>query len=159
MQIIRNRRIVDDDFQHVADDAPLPEGNVLVSLDRWGADRDALVAHAGKLGVILPNTIDPRDLADDLSHFAVVAIDFPIYRDGRAFSVARLLRERLDYEGEIRAVGNVLRDQISFMERCGFDAYELQDGKSLESALDGFTEFSVTYQDAIDRRSVPRDRS
>ncbi len=159
MQIIRNRKIVDDDFVHVADDAALPaDGNVFVSVDRWRTDRGALTARNGKLGVLLPNTIDPRDLADDLGQFAAVAVHFPIYRDGRAFSIARLLRERLHYKGEIRAVGNVLRDQVLFMERCGFDAYEVAEGKSLENALEGFSDFSVTYQDAIDARSVPRQR-
>ena len=158
MQIIRNRKIVEDDFVHVADDAAIPAGNVLVPLERWREERDSLASRDGKLGVVLPNTIDPRELADDLGHFAVIAVDFPIYRDGRAFSVARLLRERMHYAGEIRAVGNVLRDQLLFMERCGFDAYEIEDGKDLESALEGFGDFSVSYQDAIDGRTVPRDR-
>lgn len=159
MLIIRNRKIVEDDFSHLADDAALPaDGNVLVSLDRWRSDRDALIAHTGKVGITLPNTVNPREITDDLPHLAAVAVDFPIYRDGRGFSVGRLLRERLGYTGEIRAVGNVLRDQILFMERCGFDAYEVAEGKSLESALEGFEDFSVTYQDAIDTRTTPRAR-
>ena len=159
MRIIRNRKIVDDDFVHVADDAPIPtDGNIFVSLDRWRADRAVLLARSGKLGVVLPNTVEPRELADDLPHFAALAVQFPIYRDGRGFSVARLLRGRLGYQGELRAVGNVLRDQILFMERCGFDAYEVQEGKSLEKALEGFDDFSVKYQDAIDTRTVPRQR-
>lgn len=157
MQIIRNRKIVDDDFVHVADDASLPEeGNIIVSLDRWRAEREALSAHSGKLGVTLQNTVDPREIADDLANFAVVAVHFPKYSDGRGFSIGRLLRERLGFKGEIRAVGNVLRDQVLFMERCGFDAYEVAQGKSLESALEGFEDFSVTYQDAVDTRTVPR---
>ncbi len=159
MQIIRNRRIVDDDWIHVADDAPVPtDGKVFVSLDRWQSERETLVARDGALGVVLPNTVDPRDLESDLAHFAAIAVDFPVYRDGRGFSIARLLRERLKYAGEIRAVGNVLRDQILFMERCGFDAYEVQEGKSLESVLAGFDDFSVTYQDAAVPRTVPRNR-
>lgn len=157
MQIIRNRKIVDDDFVHVADDAPLPaDGNIIVSLDRWRAERDALSVRSGKLGVTLPNTVDPRELADDLGNFDVVAVHFPIYRDGRGFSIGRLVRERLGFKGEIRAVGNVLRDQLLFMERCGFDAYEIAEGKSLERALEGFEDFSITYQDAVDTRTVPR---
>ncbi len=159
MQIIRNRKVVDDDWVHVADDAPVPsDGKVFISLNRWQAERDALASRGNQLGVVLPNTADPRDIADDLDHFQAIAIDFPIYRDGRGFSVARLLRERLKYTGEIRAVGNVLRDQILFMERCGFDTYEVEEGKSLENALAGFEDFSVTYQDAIEPRSVPRSR-
>ncbi len=96
MRIIRNRKIVDDDWIHVADDAALPaEGKIFVSLERWQTDRDALRARSDDFGVILPNTIDPRELADDLQHFAALAVRFPIYRDGRAFSIARLLRQRL----------------------------------------------------------------
>ena len=156
MQIIKNRKIVEDSWLHVADDEPIADGtDALISWDRWSKEREDLTSYSGRIGVCLPNTIDPEDLRGDLDRFAMVAIDFPIYRDGRAFSIARVLR-RLGYGGEIRAVGNVLRDQIYFMERCGFDAYELQDGKSLKSALEGFGEFSVTYQDAIDARSKPR---
>lgn len=159
MQIIRKRSIVDDGWVHLADGDVVPaDGDVLVSLDRWHAERENLLGRSGRLGVVLPNTIDPRELADDLPHLAVVAVHFPIYRDGRGFSIGRLLRERLRYKGEIRAVGNVLRDQLLFMERCGFDAYELQDGKNLENALEGFEDFSVTYQDAITPRSAPRAR-
>lgn len=159
MQIIRNRKIVEDDFLHLADGASLPDGaNVIVSLDRWRSEREALIAHPGKVGVKIENTCDPREMAEDLPHLALVAVDFPIYRDGRGFSIGRLLRERLGYQGEIRAVGNVLRDQILFMERCGFDAYEIQEGKNVERALEGFGDFSVTYQDAIDDRTVPRQR-
>ena len=156
MQIIKNRKIVEDHWVHVDDDAPVTDGtDALISWDRWSREREDLASRSGRIGVRLPNTIEPESIREDLDRFAVVAIDFPIYRDGRAFSIARVLR-RLGYSGEIRAVGNVLRDQIHFMERCGFDAYELQDGKSLQSALEGFGEFSVTYQDAIDARSKPR---
>ena len=159
MRIIRQRRIVDDSWVHAGDDDPVPpDGDVLVSLERWRSERPALLARSGRLGVRLPNTTAPAEIAGDLGHFAVVAIEFPVYRDGRGFSLARLLRERLGYAGEIRAVGNVLRDQLFYMERCGFDAYEIQPGKSLESALEGFEDLSVTYQDAIDPRSAPRPR-
>lgn len=156
MKIIRNREIVDDCWVHVADDTPLPEeGDIIVSLERWRSDREALLARSGRLGVSVPNTLDPTEIAADLGHFAVVAIPFPKYKDGRGYSVARLLR-RQGFQGELRATGDVLRDQLFYMERCGFGAYELKEGKSLESALDGFTEFSVTYQDTVEPRSVPR---
>ena len=159
MQIIRRREIVEDDWVHIADDAAVPaDGKVLVPLERWLSERDALLARNGELGVILPNTIDPEEIQGDLEHFGVIAIEFPIYRDGRAFSIGRLVRDRLGYRGELRAVGNVLRDQLFFMERCGFDAYEIQEGKDIEDALAGFSEFSVTYQDATELRTTPRDR-
>ncbi len=155
MQIIRNREIVEDGWQHVADDAALPAGDAIVSLVRFREEGDALRARAGRLGVRVPGNTPARPLASELAGIDLIAIDFPIYRDGRAFSVARLLR-RKGFAGELRAVGNVLRDQLFFMERCGFDTYELQDGKDLEDSLAGFAEFSVTYQDAVDQRSIVR---
>ena len=159
MQIIRNRKIVDDDWVHVADGEDVPaQGKVLVSFERWRSEREALLARNGQLGIILANTVDPADIQNDLKNFEVVAVDFPIYRDGRAFSIGRLVRDRLGYQGELRAVGNVLRDQLFFMERCGFNAYELEEGKSIEDALAAFGEFTVTYQDATEPRSTPRDR-
>jgi uncharacterized protein (DUF934 family) len=158
MRIIRKREIVEDGWVHVADDVAVPAGgDVIVTLDRWRRERDALRARCGRLGVRVPNTLEPRELADDLAHFSVIAVHFPKYRDGRGFSLARLLR-RAGYTGEIRAVGNVLRDQLYYMERCGFDTYEIQPGKSIEDALAVFGEMSVTYQDAADPRSVDRRR-
>ncbi|MFP6663310.1 MAG: DUF934 domain-containing protein [Deltaproteobacteria bacterium] len=155
MQIIRKREIVEDGWQHVADGTALPAGDIIVSLTRFREEGDGLRARAGRYGVRIPGDTPARPIATELAGIDLIAIDLPIYRDGRAFSVARLLR-RKGFAGELRAIGNVLRDQLFFMERCGFDTYELQDGKSLADALAGFTEFSVTYQDAIDERSIAR---
>lgn len=154
-QIIRKRNIEEDSWQHVADDGELPGGDVIVSLARFRDERAALLSREGRTGVRIPNDVVAAELAGELEGVDLVAIDFPIYRDGRAFSIARILR-RKGFDGELRAVGNVLRDQLFFMERCGFDTYELEDGKSLENALEAFREFGVTYQDAIEPRSAPR---
>lgn len=156
MQIIRKREIIDDSWRHADDDADLPEGNIIVSLARFRDQRPALLARDGQLGIRIPNDVVAREVASELDGVDLVAVDFPIYRDGRAFSIARILR-RCGFAGELRAVGNVLRDQLSFMERCGFDTYELEGGKDLEDALRAFDEISVTYQDAMDRRTVPRN--
>ena len=151
MKIIKGQEIVEDAWTHVADEDDLPEGQVIVSLARWQQDRDALIARSNSgLGVALDPDHHAEDIADDLEHFAVVALDFPVFRDGRAYSTARLLRDRYDYKGEIRATGDVLRDQIFYMYRCGFDAFEVRADRSIEDALKAFDEFTVLYQPATD---------
>jgi uncharacterized protein (DUF934 family) len=150
MQIIRNRAITDDDFLHVPDDAELPEaGKPIVTLSRYVKSHDALLARYPTLGVRVPSDKLPSDIPE-LGRLAVIAIEFPRFTDGRGFSVARQLRQRNGFTGELRAVGWVLRDQLYYMERCGFDAFELKPGKPLDSALEAFGEFTATYQAAVD---------
>lgn len=151
MRIIKNQQIVDDSYITLADDAAVPgTGDIIVSLPRFLRERSALLARSGSLGVRLPSDTPPEDLAPLLSQLSLIAIEFPKFGDGRGYTTARILRERLKFAGELRAVGNVLRDQMFYMQRCGFNAFELTSGKSLESALGAFTEFSVTYQAAAD---------
>ena len=151
MRIIRHRRIVEDSYRHVQDGAELPEsGDVFVTLGRWIAQREALLGRVGEVGVRVPPDVDPEHLAEHLLGVAAVAIPFPKFTDGRGYSVARLLRERYAYRGQLRAVGQVLRDQLFYMERCGFDAFELAPGKDPQDALLAFEELSVTYQPAAD---------
>lgn len=150
-RIIKNRQIIDDPWQFIADDAELPTGPVIVSLARWNQDRAALLGRGGPLGVRWPNTTSVADWVSDLPHWDVVALEFPQFADGRAYSQARLLRERYGYSGEIRAVGDVLRDQLLYMARSGFDAFVLRADRSLEDALAAFGEFSECYQPAADQ--------
>ena len=154
MAIIRNREIVDDAWAHVPDGEPLPAGDVTVSLTRWLAERDALKARTtdgtGRVGVRLAPAEEPDTLAGHLGELELVAIEFPKFTDGRGYSTARLLRERLGYRGELRAIGYVLRDQLFYMLRCGIDSFELKPGKDLQQALGAFDELSVTYQGAAD---------
>jgi uncharacterized protein (DUF934 family) len=150
MATIKNGKLIDDAWQHVADDAALPEGDVIVSFERFGKERDALLAREGRLGVQLSSDKLASDIAGDLDKLALVAVEFPKFADGRGYTVARKLREVHKFQGELRAVGHVLRDQLFYMMRCGFDAYELQAGKDAEGALEAFQEFSVTYQAAAD---------
>ena len=151
MELIKNDALVQDSFQHVPDTEPLPQGDVIVSLDRFGSEGDALLARPGRVGVRVRSDQTPDILAAALPQLAVVAIEFPKYVDGRGYSIARLLRERMGFEGELRAVGNVLRDQLFYMRRCGFNAFELEPGKDVTDALEAFKEYSVVYQAAADQ--------
>jgi uncharacterized protein (DUF934 family) len=149
MQIIRNRAIVDDDYVHVADGAELPDGKPIVTLARYVAAREELLARYPALGVRIASDKLPTDIPEP-TRLALIAIEFPRFTDGRGYSVARMLRDRYKFTGELRAVGWVLRDNLFYMERCGFTAFELKPGKPLASALEAFGEFSVTYQAAAD---------
>jgi uncharacterized protein (DUF934 family) len=169
-RIIRDRRIVEDDWTWVADDAALPSsGKLIVSWTRWQADRAALKAR-GHVGVSIPPTLAADELKDDLPALSLVAIPFNFIQprpeggrtfDGRGYSQARALRERHAFRGEIRACGDVFRDAMFYMARCGVDAFELKAGANLEDALNAFRDFSLGYQGAADdptpifrRRSV-----
>jgi uncharacterized protein (DUF934 family) len=150
MKIIRDRAIVDDDFVHVADGAELSTGaKPIVPLAELVKARDALLARHPAVGVRIASDKLPSDIPE-LQRLALIAIEFPRFTDGRGYSVARMLRQRHAYRGELRAVGWVLRDQLQYLERCGFNAFELRPGKSLDSALEAFGELSVTYQAAVD---------
>lgn len=149
--VIKDRRIVEDRWRHVADAAELPDGPAIVSLARWTRERALLLERGEPIGVRLPNTASVAELAGDLPRLEVVALEFPKFADGRAYSQARLLRERYGYRGEIRAVGDVLRDQLLFMARSGFDAFELRADRDLDDALEAFGEFSENYQPAADQ--------
>lgn len=151
MRILQNREIVEDTWLTVPDDEPLPaEGDVIVSLTRWRAQREELVARAGQVGVRCPGETEPEELAPDLATLAVIALELPKFTDGRAYSTARLLRERHGFRGQLRAVGHVLPDQVFYLHRVGFDAFELAPGKKLEDALKALDTFTVRYQPSSD---------
>ena len=140
-------------WAHIADDAPLPVGAAAtVSLERWKAEREALSARNAPVGVRLRSDQRVEEIAEDLPGLPMIALEFPTLADGRPFTSARLLRERHGYRGEVRATGAVLRDQLFFMARCGFDAFELAPGKDTDGAHKAFGEISVVYQPAADRR-------
>ncbi|MCE2510415.1 MAG: DUF934 domain-containing protein [Alphaproteobacteria bacterium] len=153
MTLIRREGVVEDPWTFVEDGAPLPKGaSVIVTLERWQTDSNALLAHDGRLGVRLKSDQTADAIADALAKFDLVALEFPTFKDGRAYSTARLLRERHGFTGELRAVGNVLRDQLFFMLRCGFDAFALPDHAMSEAWLEAFGEISVVYQPTADGR-------
>ena len=151
MALLKHGQIVADSWRRIGDDEPLPDsGPVIVSLARWQRDRDALAARRS-IGLMLNSDQGPASIAGDLAHFDLVALDFPRFQDGRAYSYARLLRERYKFTGELRAVGNVLRDQLLFMRRTGFDAFELPEIANVREWLKAFEDFSVFYQRASDK--------
>jgi uncharacterized protein (DUF934 family) len=153
MPLIKGGRFVADRWRHLDDAAPVPEGAaVTVSLKRWSSERDALYRRAGDLGLRLANDVPPTTLAGDVERFALVVLSFPRFTDGRAYSQARLLRSRLGFAGELRATGDVLRDQLLFMRRCGFDAFEVSERAAAENWLAAFEEFGLFYQPAEDAR-------
>ena len=159
MGLIKNGAIAEDTYRHVEGDAALPDGDIIVELSRFSAEREALLARDGKLGVKLASSDPPEALEGDLDGLSLVAIEFPKYADGRGYSTARLLRDRHGFGGELRAVGDVLRDQLLYTKRCGFDAYELKEGKDIEGALEAFGELTVAYQgEAGDSRALFRRR-
>lgn len=154
--LIRHGRVEADDYQRLADDAELPAtGRIIVSLARWQAEHDFLKARADAVGLRLPNTVDVESLAPMLLDRPLLALEFPGFADGRAYSQARLLAERLGYRGELRATGKaVVRDQFHFMLRCGFNSFELRDDQHADACLKAIEEFTLSYQRAADD-SVP----
>jgi len=154
IRLIQDEPVIEtNNWVDLDDDAPLPDGTpVVVSLERWQTEREILDVHSTPVGVRLRSDQRVDEIADDLPDLPLVALDFPNMNDGRHFTSARLLRERHGYRGEIRATGQVLRDQLFFMARCGFDAFQLAPDKDGKAALRAFREISVVYQPAVDRR-------
>jgi uncharacterized protein (DUF934 family) len=162
--VILDRRIVGNEWLSLADDDALPAaGKVIVSLKRFRAERAALDAADLAVGVRIPNTEDVANLAQELAAQPLIAVEIPKLADGRAYSQARVLRERYGYRGEIRAQGDVLHDQLLSMWRCGINAFELRADQDAQDCLRAFSDFDLAYQhgaDAIEtvwqkRRNLP----
>ncbi|MBL6750861.1 MAG: DUF934 domain-containing protein [Nevskia sp.] len=150
-RIIRNRAIAADDYTTLADDAPLPAmGQVIVSLQRWRAERGALAGGGLRVGVRLANTDDIALVWADVRERPLIALEWPKFADGRAFTQARLLRTRYGFAGELRAVGDVARDQMFYMRRCGIDSFAPRADQDLDGCLAALTELSDAYQPAAD---------
>jgi uncharacterized protein (DUF934 family) len=153
MPLVKGGKITDDIFVHVADGAALPDdGAILVPAARFLDDPAAILDRKDRIGVIWPNNRDVDDLVPYLDRLAVVALVFPTFRDGRAYSQARLLRERFSYRGELRATGQVLRDQFVFMLRAGFDSFEVKKPSDAEAFAQTVKRYSVFYQPTGDGR-------
>ena len=156
--IIKDRQIVADDWQVVklaegetAESVAIPEGRVIVPLAVWQARRDALKAR-GNVAVWLASDERPEALKDDVASLPLIAVDFPKFADGRGYSIAYNLRARFGYAGELRAIGDVLRDQLFYMQRVGFNAFATRPDRSIEDALKGLTDFSEAYQASWDQK-------
>lgn len=155
-RIIKNRQIIDDNTQHLGSDDALPFSPCTVPLQRWLEQYEQLQRHPTSVGVWVRGDDDLEQLAPYIQQLQLIAVEFPRFTDGRSYSQARLLRERYGYQGELRAVGNVLRDQLLFMERCGIDAFELSDPDKLEDSLKSFSEIKVYYQPATATPAILR---
>ena len=152
MALLKRDQIVDDPWHRMDDDSPLPSATpIVVTYERWQKERDELTGRNGELGITLASDQSPGLIADDLHRFTLICLDFPKFTDGRAYSYARLLRARYDFAGEIRAVGAVLRDQLLFMRRCGFDSFDIPDGVDAADWTIAFNDFSHRYQPTVDR--------
>ena len=153
MALVKNNAVIDDPFSDATGQEKIPaRGPVLVDFEQWQAHREQLLQRAAPVGVKLRSDQTPELIAADLSSLAIVALEFPVFRDGRAYSYARLLREQYGFSGEIRAVGDVLLEQLHFMERTGFDAFELQSDDPLGDLQIASADFDVWYQPAADDR-------
>lgn len=157
--IIKDRQIVADDWQvlklaegETAESVAIPEGRVIVPLAVWQARRDALKSR-GDVAVWLASDERPEALKDDVAALPLIAVDFPKFADGRGYSIAYNLRARLGYTGELRAIGDVLRDQLFYMQRVGFNAFATRPDRSIEDALKGLTDFSEAYQASWDQKT------
>ncbi len=151
--LITERRIVPDNWRLLeagATEAPA-EGDIIVPLSLWRAQRTELLARPARVGLRLEPHEDPAVIAGDLELFGVIAVNFPKFTDGRGYSVARLLRERYGYKGELRAIGDVFRDQLSFLSSCGFNAFALREGEDPREAVAAFDDFSEVYQASVER--------
>lgn len=146
MPIIKNQRILENTWTFVEDDAPLPAGDITVSAKRWTEDKAALLQHTGKLGVRLAPADNVAALGDDLPVIKLIELNFPAFNDGRTFSQARLLRSRYGYQGEIRAVGNYMADQVFYLHRVGVDSFEFNNPKDMALALSAIKDFTIRYQ-------------
>jgi uncharacterized protein (DUF934 family) len=157
MPLIKDGAFVADAYETIADDAPLPANGAIVSLARFTNERDVLLARNAPLGVRLKSSESPEALGDDVHRLSVIALEFPIFRDGRAFSWARMLRTRLKFAGEVRGVGHFLYDQIAYMHRVGFDAFEVANNFTLEQYTRALGEMTNVYQPSSDDRKTIGD--
>jgi uncharacterized protein (DUF934 family) len=155
--LIKDRAVVEDRWLLLRDAASLadvPAGTpVIVPLSLWQAEHDALAAR-GDVGVWLKPNDDPDALADDIAQLPLIAVDFPKFVDGRGYSTARLLRDKYRFGGELRAIGDVLRDQLYYLRQCGFDAFAVRSDRNAADAIVAFDDFSDNYQSTV-ARPVP----
>lgn len=149
MKIIKDKQIIDDNWTHIADDEKISSGDITVSLARWKEKKAELNNHSGRMGVRLLPSDKVEDISADLAKIKVVALEFPVFTDGRGFSHARLLRGRYHFNGEIRAIGHFMPDQVFYLSRVGINAFQLDNPEELPVALSTLADFTVNYQSSI----------
>jgi uncharacterized protein (DUF934 family) len=153
VQIIKENKIQRDNWILISepdDSGALPEGDLVIPFVFWKEHQDLCSAHQGKVGVLINGDTTLADLGSFLDKFELIALDFPAFKDGRCYSHARMLRDRYGYKGDIRAVGDILRDQLFYMQRCGISSFVVREDRDIKDALNGLKDFTVTYQSASD---------
>jgi uncharacterized protein (DUF934 family) len=160
LNIIKDRAVIGaDDWNLIrlaegeaAESLAVPAGKVIVPLAVWQAQKATLQTR-GDVGVWLASDERPEALKDDAASLPIIAVDFPKFADGRGYSIAYNLRARHNYGGELRAVGDVLRDQLFYMQRVGFNSFAVREDRDANDALKGLSDFSEAYQTSWDRKS------
>ena len=153
-QVLKDNCVIEDNWMLVDESAEtIPEGDILLSYDQWQQYSDDLSSHKGNLGVIIEGNAEIEDIVEPLLNLPLIAINFPKFVDGRGFSVARLLRERYNYQGEIRAVGGFIRDQLYLLSRCGFNAFKFADDTDLSESAKSLKDFSETYKVSVEQKN------
>lgn len=154
MRVIKDNQVIDDNWQRIEitdEQTSMPAGDIIVPFSYWIEHKSELLERKdGRIAICIHGDDAIEEVVNELQYFQLIALDFPAFKDGRNYSHARLLRDRYGYRGELRAVGDVLRDQLFFLHRCGFDSFQVREDKDIEDALKGLSDFSVTYQTASD---------
>lgn len=153
MRILRNSELVEDEWTVIEDgraDIEAGPGKVIVTLARWRVEREALLRGQAAVGVLVPNTADIEAVFAEIEDRPLIVLQFPTFTDGRALSQAVVLRKRLGFRGELRAAGDVIRDLVFWLGRCGFDSIVPRKDQSLEGCREALTEITVAYQAAVD---------
>jgi len=152
-KLIKDGALVENEWTlaELSSEDIVPNGKTIVSLEYWNAHQAEIADRPESVGVSLQSTETPDQIEGDLNSIPLIAVNFPAFADGRGFSIARLLRERMKYEGEIRAIGAPIRDQLTYLARVGFNAFELAEHYDPSEALASLKDFRENYQVAVDQ--------
>ncbi len=149
MQVIKDKKIIDDNWSYLSDDTEPKAGNITVSLARWRQDKTQLLNYNGQIGVRIASVDSVADIANDLPNLQLIELDFSDFADGRLFSQAWLLRSRYGYQGEIRATGHYMSDQVFYLSRVGVNAFRPDNAEHLTVELSHLNDFTVNYQKSV----------
>ena len=153
-QILKDTQVVSDNWILLDENAEsLPNGDLLLSFEQWQNFAEQLSNHSGSIGVWLEGHAEIEQIIEPLLNLPLIAINFPKFADGRGFSAARLIRERYNYSGELRAIGGFIRDQLYLLKRCGFNAFQFSDENELSDAAESLKDFSENYQVSVDQEN------
>lgn len=155
-RLIKDGAVSENPWRLVSKDAEITDAineqsnQILVHLSLWQNHKEELIGSEKEVGVWLDSEDDPYDLSKDAVDLPLIAVNFPVFRDGRAFSSAAILRERLLFKGELRAIGDVLRDQVFYMKKCGINSFEVEESLDADELLQAFADFKDSYQSTVE---------